>query len=86
MAKLLLRNKETRKLLKVLDRTDMGPLHIAAQNGHLEVVKEFLRFDADLTVRNDSENTPLHIAAGWGKDKYVNVKFVLPPHCYQSRI
>ena len=47
----------------------MMPLHIAAMNGHLDVVRELLQWDADIMARDVNENTPLHYAARDGKIK-----------------
>ena len=63
---MLLRTRQTRRLIDVPDRTDVFPLHVAASQGHLEVIREFLRVDIDLYCRDDSENTPLHLAAQSG--------------------
>ena len=66
---MFIRNRETRKLMNIHDISDMVPLHTAARNGHVEVVRELLRWDAEINARDDEENTPLHHAAKAGKIK-----------------
>ena len=66
---MFIRNRETRKLMDIHDISDMVPLHTAARNGHVEVVRELLRWDAEINARDDEENTPLHLAARTGKIK-----------------
>ena len=55
--------------MNIHDISDMVPLHTAARNGHVEVVRELLRWDAEINARDDEENTPLHHAAKAGKIK-----------------
>ena len=55
--------------MDIHDISDMMPLHIAAMNGHLDVVRELLQWDADIMARDVNENTPLHYAARDGKIK-----------------
>ena len=55
--------------MDVHDLSDMVPLHTAAENGHLEVVRELLHWDANIMARDIYENTPLHHAARAGKTK-----------------
>lgn len=69
MVAMFIRNRETRKLMDIHDISDMVPLHAAAKNGHLEVVRELLRCDADIRARDIDENTPLHHAARAGQTK-----------------
>ena len=66
---MIIRDRETRKLMDIHDISDMVPLHTAARNGHVEVVRELLRWDAEINARDDEENTPLHLAARTGKIK-----------------
>jgi ankyrin repeat protein len=42
------------------------PLHIAAQEGHVEVAYWLLMEGADCRVANQFGDTPLHYAARWG--------------------
>jgi ankyrin repeat protein len=41
------------------------PIHIAAQNGHNELVKLLIRKKADLNVKNAKGNTGLHMSIGY---------------------
>lgn len=41
------------------------PIHIAAQNGHNELVKLLIRKKADLNAKNGKGNTGLHMAIGY---------------------
>jgi ankyrin repeat protein len=38
------------------------PLHIAAQNGHINIVKLLLELKAPTSIKNSSGNTPLHMS------------------------
>jgi ankyrin repeat protein len=40
-----------------------APLHLAAQNGHVDVVKEFIERGAQKDIKTQSELTPLYLAA-----------------------
>jgi ankyrin repeat protein len=39
------------------------PLHLAAQNGHLNVVKFLVEQQAEMNMKNTNGSTPLHLAA-----------------------
>jgi ankyrin repeat protein len=41
------------------------PIHIAAQNGHTDLVKLLIRKKADLNLQNAKGNTALHMAIGY---------------------
>jgi ankyrin repeat protein len=41
------------------------PIHIAAQNGHMEIVKFLIESGADLNVKNSKGNTAIHMAVGY---------------------
>ncbi len=47
----------------------MTSLHFAAENGHLEVVIELLKMEADMKARDDIGDTPVHKAAEAGQTK-----------------
>lgn len=41
------------------------PIHIAAQNGHFEIVQMLIAKGAELNVQNAKGNTPIHMAVGY---------------------
>jgi hypothetical protein len=45
--------------------TKNQPIHIAAQNGHFDLVKLLLERGADPNSKNGKDNTPLHMAIGY---------------------
>lgn len=49
------------------DEVENTALHMAAANGHLEVVKFLLEAGADINLKNKNENTALHWASLNGK-------------------
>jgi predicted nicotinamide N-methyase len=54
-----------------LDNHENTPLHMAAANGHVEIVKLLLQLGSDPSRRNDKGNTPLHWAASNGQQAAV---------------
>jgi ankyrin repeat protein len=58
-------------------KTDIGsecygtPLHIAAQNGHLEIVKVLLKFGAIIDSQDECGRTALHLASRAGHEQIV---------------
>jgi len=56
-------------------KTGNVPLHIAAQNGHLELVKMLIEYKAVVNDQNSKGNTPLHMAVGY--DYYPVVQCLL---------
>ena len=50
-----------------------SPLHMAAANGHVDLVELLLRFGADPSRKNEKGNTPLHWAAANGHQSVVDV-------------
>ena len=49
------------------------PLHMAAANGHVDIVTLLLRCGADPSMRNEKGNTPLHWAATNGQQAVVEI-------------
>eukprot|EP00294_Goniomonas_avonlea_P009603 CAMPEP_0114555890 /NCGR_PEP_ID=MMETSP0114-20121206/8990_1 /TAXON_ID=31324 /ORGANISM="Goniomonas sp, Strain m" /LENGTH=207 /DNA_ID=CAMNT_0001741045 /DNA_START=42 /DNA_END=665 /DNA_ORIENTATION=+ len=49
------------------------PIHIAAQNGHLEAVKKLLAAGAKVNAQNGTGQTPLHMAVGYDIDEVAAV-------------
>lgn len=56
-------------------KTGNVPLHIAAQNGHLDLVKVLIEYKAVVNDQNLKGNTPLHMAVGY--DYYPVVQCLL---------
>lgn len=54
-------------LIEVPDTFNNSPLHIAAINGHVDVVHLLIKYGAEVDSRNDQERTPLHSVAVLGK-------------------
>ena len=60
--------KEREDFLWKKDSEGCTPLHLACSKGHLEITRELLRLDPDLTSLQDSDGrTPLHWAAMKGR-------------------
>ena len=61
-------------LANVQDRKNGNrPLHIAAQNGHLELVKFLIGAGADVNARNAGGQTAMHMATSYDIDAVVKV-------------
>ncbi|KAL6578200.1 hypothetical protein OROMI_010528 [Orobanche minor] len=57
------------------------PFHVAAKQGHLDVLKELLRFFPSLLMTTDTTNsTPLHTAAAQGHTDVVNLLLDTDPN------
>uniref|UniRef100_A0AAU7YL55 AAA family ATPase n=1 Tax=Wolbachia endosymbiont of Oeneis ivallda TaxID=3171168 RepID=A0AAU7YL55_9RICK len=54
-------------------RHEKIPLHLAAENGHVEVVESFLNKGISVNVMDKEGNTPLHYAAGNGSRKTISI-------------
>ena len=51
------------KRLNAKDEKNNTPLHLAALNGHIKVVKNLIENGADINAKNINDDTPLHISA-----------------------
>ncbi len=71
--KVLLKDRRSDELLETGDRRNNTPLHVAAQNGFLEVAVALLDANADVDVKNEDEESPLHLAAKEGRNRYTVV-------------
>lgn len=67
----MLENEEAVNLIDFSDRFDNSPLHEAARNGYLDVVKLLLEKGSQIDNKNEDEETALHIAAETGQKEYV---------------
>ena len=47
------------------EKNGNAPIHIAAQNGHLEILKLLIDKNAKLDLQNNKGNTALHMAVGY---------------------
>lgn len=45
--------------------TGNTPLHVAAQNGHYDIVKLLIELSANLNAKNENGNTPLHMSVNY---------------------
>ena len=50
------------------DKWKMTPLHMAAEQSNVDVLKLLLRKNVDCSIRNSSGRIPLHLAAEKGYD------------------
>ena len=58
-------------IVNLRDDTQKTPLHIAAENGHLDIVQIFICGGVDLNAVDENKNTPLHLAAAGGHSSIV---------------
>ncbi|KAG5441452.1 Transient receptor putative cation channel sub A member 1, partial [Clonorchis sinensis] len=64
---LILNHPKAKELIEVPNIFDDTPLHIAAKNGHLEIVKLLVENGAKVSSKNEKERTPFHNAAKHGR-------------------
>ena len=56
-----------------LDAMKWTPLHWAAKDGHLEMAKLLLEFNADINLKDDYNRTPLKVAKQCNKMDVANL-------------
>lgn len=65
---------DSEALANVADRSNGNrPLHIAAQNGHLELTKFLVSAGADVNAQNKGGQTAMHMATSYDLDQIVKV-------------
>jgi len=62
-----------RSLAHIRGAAGKTPLHWAARNGELEVVKLLVRFSAEINAKNERAETPLHLASYGGHMSVVDL-------------
>ncbi len=65
--KALLANDKGRDLVKVADQYDNLPIHVAAEEGHLESLKILVNTGSPLRMKNEDERAPIHLASIHGR-------------------
>ena len=66
----------TEEAVSCVDKSNGNrPIHIAAQNGHLNIIKLLIDKKADLNVKNLKGNTAIHMAVGY--DYYEAAKMII---------
>ncbi len=65
----ILHDSRSDELLHAGDRRNNTPLHVAAENGFLEVAEALLDSGASVNTKNDEEEAPLHVAGKNGRTR-----------------
>nr|QQY02505.1 transient receptor potential cation channel 3 [Cryptocotyle lingua] len=65
--RLILQHPKAKQLIDVPNIYDDTPLHVAAKNGHLDIVKLLLENGANVSSKNEKERTAFHNAAKYGR-------------------
>ena len=53
------------------DVNGITPIHIAAQEGHINIVKTLMTSTDNPDVADNDGNTPIHVSASWGSTEIV---------------
>lgn len=61
-----------------IDYENNTALHKAAENGNIAMVELLLRHGASLSLKNDSEETPLQVAQKWLPDNKKLIELLTP--------
>ena len=73
MFKKLLEKSDVKDLLSERDQVGNTPLHVAARNGTAEMLRVFYDKGGDITMKNEDEQTVLHLAADYGRTTAVKL-------------
>ncbi|XP_075241022.1 transient receptor potential cation channel subfamily A member 1 homolog isoform X2 [Convolutriloba macropyga] len=73
LAKKLLEKSDVKDLLSERDQVGNTPLHVAARNGTAEMLRVFYDKGGDITMKNEDEQTVLHLAADYGRTTAVKL-------------
>nr|WDP79879.1 transient receptor potential cation channel subfamily A member 3 [Apostichopus japonicus] len=68
--KMLLRHVNSVNIINATSKMEWTPLHYAAENGNVEIMRCLLDAGANLTCKDHQVKSPLHIAASHGKLKF----------------
>jgi len=72
-AKKLMNKSGVKDLLSERDQLGNTPLHIAARNGSADIVKLFYENGGDIYLKNEDEQTIMHVAADYGRTATVRM-------------
>ena len=73
------------KLLEAKDQDGDTPLYPAIEEKHEQVVKQLIASGANLDTRNNSEQTPLHIASQDGSTKIIQLLLERNPNLLEAK-
>ena len=64
---MLLRHCQAPSLVDFSDKYDNSPLHLACRQGYLAIARALLEAGSRIDNKNEDEQTPLHVAAKYGR-------------------